>query len=100
MDAVDAEVGGIQRGDAADAARFGECFDSGRMLPQIAANRREGERLRVQFTPSFKIGDQLIPGSVTYDQIRQMVTAEKIRIMANQSAATGKAVTSPPAKAP
>ena len=88
-------------GDAgADVKKWEECYDSGRMLPQIAANRREGERLRVGSTPSFKIGDQIIPGSITYDQMRQLATAEKIRIMANQSLTTGKPVASPPAKVP
>lgn len=86
-------------GDAGtDVRKWEECFDSGRMLPQIAANRREGERLRVGSTPSFKIGDQIIPGSMTYDQMRQMATAEKIRIMANQSLETGKPVSVDAAK--
>ena len=82
----------------ADVKKWEECFDSGRLLPQIAANRREGERLRVQSTPSFKIGGQIIPGSMTYDQMRQMVTAEKIRIMANQSIEIGKPVSADAAK--
>lgn len=75
-----------------DVSAWEECFDSGRLLPQIAANRREGERLRVGSTPSFKIGDQIIPGSMSYDQMRGYVAAEKVRIMANQSAETGKSV--------
>ena len=80
-------------GDAGtDVKMWEECYDSGRKLPQIAANRREGERLRVGSTPSFKIGDQIIPGSLSYDQMRQLVTAEKIRIMANLSLQTGKPV--------
>jgi protein-disulfide isomerase len=86
-------------GDAGvDTKAWEECFDSGRKLPQIAANRREGERLRVQFTPSFKIGDQLIPRSLSYDQMRGLVAAEKVRIMANRSLDTGKPVTVDEAK--
>jgi protein-disulfide isomerase len=82
-------------GDAGtDVQQWEECYDSGRKLPQIAANRREGERLRVGSTPSFKIGDRIIPGSLTYDQMRELVTAEKIRLMANESLQTGKAVMS------
>lgn len=76
-----------------DVGAWEDCFDSGRVLPQIAANRREAERLRVASTPSFKIGDQIIPGSLSYDQMRGYVAAEKVRIMANQSAETGKSVT-------
>jgi len=87
-------------GDAGlDVGKWDDCYDSGRRLDQIAANRREGERLRVGSTPSFIIGGQLIPGSLTYDEMKNYVTAEKIRIMAAQSEATGKKVTAP-VKAP
>lgn len=86
-------------GDAGlDVGVWEDCFDSGSKLPQIAANRRAAEQLRVTQTPSFKIGDQLIPGSLSYDQMRQLVTAEKIRIMANQSIETGKPVSADEAK--
>lgn len=60
-----------------DAAKWNECFDSGRMLPQILANRAEGTRLRVRSTPSFVIGGQLVEGSITYDDFRRYVEAAK-----------------------
>lgn len=63
-----------------DVGTFTTCYDSGEMLPQIAANRREAERLRIQSTPSFKIGDKVYPGSLTYDQMRQYVAFEKARL--------------------
>ena len=81
-----------------DVGNWETCFDSGSKLPQIDANRAEGERLRVSSTPSFKIGDQIIPGSLTYDQMRQYVAAEKVRLMANQSLQTGKPVSVDEAK--
>lgn len=81
-----------------DVANWETCYDSGSKLPQIEANRAEGERLRVQSTPSFKIGDQIIPGSLTYDQMRGYVAAEKVRLMANQSLQTGKPVSVDEAK--
>ena len=59
---------------------------------------RVGERLRVQYTPSFKIGDQIVSGSLTYDQMRQYVAAEKVRLMANQSLQAGKPVSVDDAK--
>ncbi len=68
-----------------DTKAFTTCFDSGEMLPQIAANRREAERLRIQSTPSFKIGDKVYPGSLTYDQMKLYVEMEKARL---DSAAT------------
>ena len=86
---------------ALDVKAWEECFDSERMLPQILANRREGERRRVGGTPTFIIGDQMFsnPG-VSFDELRGMVNVERIRVMAAESARTGKAVTAPPTKAP
>lgn len=81
-----------------DVGAWESCYDSGSKLPQIAANRREAERLRVQSTPSFKIGDQIYAGSMSYDQMRELVTAEKIRLMANASEQAGKPVTADEAK--
>ena len=85
----------LARDAGVDAKKWDECYDSERMLPQIAANRAEGIRLRVQSTPTFLIGGQLIAGSLSYDQMKQYVTAEKIRVMAEQSSASGKPVASP-----
>jgi protein-disulfide isomerase len=61
---------GIAKGLGMDMSRWNECFDSGRMLPQIAANRNEATRLRVRSTPTFIIGGQMIPGAISYDQFR------------------------------
>ena len=88
----------IARDAGVDVDNWETCFDSGSKLPQIEANRAAGERLRVGSTPSFKIGDQIIPGSLTYDQMRGYVAAEKVRLMANQSLQTGKSVSVDEAK--
>ncbi|MFM9014743.1 MAG: DsbA family protein [Gemmatimonadota bacterium] len=63
-----------------DGKAFTACYDSGEMLPQIAANRREAQRLRIQSTPTFKIGNKVYPGSLTYDQMRLYVETEKARL--------------------
>ena len=61
-----------------DVAKWEECYDSERMLPQILANRREGERLRVQYTPTFIIGGRMVSGSIPYDQFRAYVLEAKV----------------------
>ncbi len=81
-----------------DVGVWEDCYDTGKTLEQIEANRREGLRLRVGSTPSFKIGDRIYPGVMSYDQIRELVTAEKVRVMANQSLQSGKAVSVDEAK--
>ncbi len=88
----------IARDAGVDVGKWEECYDSGRLLAQVSANRREGERLRVRSTPSFKIGDNIYAGSMTYDQMRTYVAAEKVRLMASQSLETGKKVSVDEAK--
>jgi protein-disulfide isomerase len=61
-----------------DVDKWTECYDSGRMLAQINANRNEGARLRVSQTPSFVIGNQLVVGARSYDEIRSLVLQAKV----------------------
>ncbi|MEX2181249.1 MAG: thioredoxin domain-containing protein [Gemmatimonadaceae bacterium] len=61
-----------------DIAQWNECYDSERMLPQILANRTEAERLRVSSTPTFLIGNRMVPGNVSYDQFRAYVLEAKV----------------------
>ncbi len=77
----------IARAAGLDVAKWEDCFDSGRMLPQIAANRKEGERLRVRSTPTFIIGDRMEVGVLSYDRFRELVTEAKVRAMAAESEA-------------
>ncbi len=70
-----------------DMGKWDECYDSQRMLPQIAANRAEGTRLRVNSTPTFIIGDQMYADVLTYDEFRQAVTAAKVKKLAAESEA-------------
>ncbi len=74
-----------------DANTWAECYDSGRMLPVILANRKEGERLRVSSTPTFIIGDRQVAGAIPYDQFRAWVLEAKV---AAELAKPGSGVTS------
>lgn len=58
-----------------DVKKWSECVDSGRMLPQIFANRDEAGRYRVRSTPTFVIGGQVVEGSVPYDEFKKYVDA-------------------------
>lgn len=49
------------------------CYDSQKYKLNVEANRREGERRLVQSTPTFVIGDKLIPGALGYDQVKAYV---------------------------
>ena len=54
-------------------SQWNECYDSQKFKLNIAATQREGERRLVQSTPTFIIGDKLLPGALGFDQIRAYV---------------------------
>lgn len=56
-----------------DVSAWSTCYDSGKMLPQIMANRDEAVRLRVRSTPSFVINGTLVEGAITYDAFKRYV---------------------------
>ena len=54
-------------------AQWDDCYDSQKYKLNIEANRREGERRLVGSTPTFLIGDKLLPGAIGYDQVKAYV---------------------------
>jgi len=64
---------GYARQVGLDVAAWESCYDSGKHLARIEANRREGERRMVNSTPTFIIGTRMIPGNLGYDQFKAYV---------------------------
>ena len=58
---------------ALNESQWEECYDSQKYKLNIAATMREGERRFVQSTPTFIIGDKLVPGAIGYDQLKAYV---------------------------
>lgn len=56
-----------------DMARYGQCFDSQRTLPQVQANAAEGTQRGVSSTPTLLIGNRMYPGGLAYDEIKKLV---------------------------
>jgi protein-disulfide isomerase len=56
-----------------DMAQWDECFDSQEYKLQIAANQREGDKWMVSSTPTFVIGDKVVRGLLSYDQLKILV---------------------------
>ena len=64
-------------------AQWEECYDSQKYKLNIAATQREGERRLVQSTPTFIIGDKLIPGTIGFDQVKAYVDSAAARAAAS-----------------
>src|SRR6185503_19645355 len=56
-----------------NVSQWEECYDSQKYKLNIAATQREGERRLVQSTPTFVIGDKLLPGALGFDQVKLYV---------------------------
>ncbi|MDO8502591.1 MAG: thioredoxin domain-containing protein [Gemmatimonadaceae bacterium] len=49
------------------------CYDSRKYQGRIMANQAEGERRRVDTTPTFIIADKMYPGALPYDALKAIV---------------------------
>lgn len=56
-----------------DVAKWESCYDEQRYRSRIAANRAEGERRHIQSTPTFIIGNKIIPGALDSDKFMSYV---------------------------
>jgi protein-disulfide isomerase len=56
-----------------NADTWEKCFDEKTHEPRIMANQAEGQRRKVQSTPTFVIGTRMIPGAMSYDVFKAYV---------------------------
>ena len=78
-----------------------QCYDDRRHEARILGNKAEGERRGIQQTPTFIIGQRLVPGSLSYDQLKAYVDtalAEAKGSAAAQPAAPGAPGSGSPAE--
>ncbi|HEX6314585.1 MAG TPA: thioredoxin domain-containing protein [Gemmatimonadaceae bacterium] len=63
----------LARAVGLNESQWDECYDTQKYKLNIAANMREGERRLVSSTPTFVIGDKVIPGALGFDQLKAYV---------------------------
>jgi protein-disulfide isomerase len=63
-----------------DVDKWEACFDAQKFLPNIQSHRREAERQLVQSTPTFIIGNKMLPGSISYDRFKAYVDSAKAAV--------------------
>jgi protein-disulfide isomerase len=59
-----------------DVKQWEACYTGKKHLADIQAMRKEAELRKFQGTPAFIIGDDVIPGAPSYDQIKRLVDKE------------------------
>ena len=55
-------------------AQFEKCWDDRKYQSRIASNRAEAERRKVGQTPTFIVGNKLVPGAIGYDEMTKLVS--------------------------
>ena len=62
-----------------DVPRWQQCVEQGAHQRDIAANKAEGEQLHVNETPTFVIGNRVLPGAITFDELHAYVDSARGR---------------------
>lgn len=69
-------LGALAEGLALDMTKYKSCVDAETPKAAIQATLAEAERRGVNQTPTFIIGDQIVPGAIPFDKFKQLVDAE------------------------
>jgi protein-disulfide isomerase len=56
-----------------DMAKYGSCMDNETQRAKVQSHLLEAQRRNVQQTPTFIIGDQMVPGALPYDTFKKLV---------------------------
>lgn len=72
-----------------NVSTWSKCYDDERHLQRIMSNRAEGERRNVRSTPTFVIGNKMIPGLLPYDIIKAYVDTAAAQVARSAAADTG-----------
>jgi protein-disulfide isomerase len=62
-----------------ESRRWRECVSSGRMKPLIAADQDRASRAGANATPSFMIGDQILAGAQTIEDLRRVIDSALVK---------------------
>jgi protein-disulfide isomerase len=56
-----------------DESAWSTCVEEQRHLERIRANRQAGIQRQVRSTPTFIVGNQMVPGTISYDALKKLV---------------------------
>jgi protein-disulfide isomerase len=62
-----------------DESAWSTCVEDQRHLERIRANRQVGIERQVRSTPTFIVGNQMVPGALSYDALKRLVDSAMAR---------------------
>jgi protein-disulfide isomerase len=81
-------IAGYARALGLNEDAWDQCVDDKRHMPRIQAGVAEGNRLRVNSTPTFVVNGKMMPSSISYDALKAMVDSAAASAPAAAPAAT------------
>ncbi len=69
----------LAQANGLDMQRWRECVSSGRMKPLIAADHDRATRAGASATPSFMIGDKILTGAQSLEDLRQAIDSALVK---------------------
>lgn len=76
---VKEKVHEILKGSKIDMAKFDDCFDNKKTLPEVQAEMKEGQSVGVNGTPAFIINGRLVSGAQPFDNFKVVIDDELAR---------------------
>ena len=70
------KVHGLLVGTGVDQAKFDDCFDNKKTLPQVKAQMAEGASVGVTGTPAFVINGRLVSGAQPFENFKAIIDDE------------------------
>jgi protein-disulfide isomerase len=66
-------IADLAKGLGLDMTKYGACMDNETQRAKVQSHLLEAQRRNVNQTPTFIIGDQMVPGALPYDSFKQLV---------------------------
>ena len=76
-----------------DMSKYDECMKTDKYRAKVQSHMMEAERRGVNQTPTFVIGDKMVPGSIPYDTFKKIVDEELAKVPAAVADTTKGAAT-------
>lgn len=74
-----------------DMKTWEQCFDQQKHMTRIMGNRAEALRRHINGTPTFIVGNKMIPHSPSYDELKQYVDMAAAQVASRRTAADSQA---------
>jgi protein-disulfide isomerase len=81
-----------------DMTKYGSCMDNETQRAKVQSHLLEAQRRNVNQTPTFVIGDQMVPGALPYDSFKQLVDDALAKLPAHSDSSVPKTAPASPAK--